>query len=61
MELIMSKLNKDIVSNMSLKEVIQSYCRIKNGVDDDDIAESIIYLDQLIPLEEFLEKKKQPK
>jgi hypothetical protein len=50
----MKKLSKEQVSTMTLKEVIADYCRIKNGVDDADIAEALAFINKLLPIDEFL-------
>ena len=50
----MKKLSKEQVSTMTLKEVIADYCRIKNGVDDADIAEALAFISKLLPIDEFL-------
>ncbi|MFT7491338.1 MAG: hypothetical protein ACI80S_000921 [Pseudohongiellaceae bacterium] len=50
----MKKLSKEQVSTMTLKEVVADYCRIKNGVDDADIAETLAFINKLLPIDEFL-------
>jgi hypothetical protein len=41
---------------MTLKEVVADYCRIKNGVDDADIAETLAFINKLLPIDEFLSR-----
>ncbi len=52
----MNKLSEEQVANMTLKEVVADYCRIKNGVDDTDIAEALAFINKLLPIDEFLKK-----
>ena len=55
-EKLMNKLSEEQVANMTLKEVVADYCRIKNGVDDADIAEALAFINKLLPIDEFLKK-----
>jgi hypothetical protein len=54
----MNKLSDEQVTNMSLKEVVADYCRIKNGVDDADIADALAFINKLVPIDEFMQKSK---